>query len=374
MPRVGRSLAVNFFHTHVSPEAIKLATETLCSTYISEGRRVRQFEETLAGTLGVVRPVTVNSGTSALHLALEVAGIGQGDEVILPAQTFVASGLAVLMAGARPIFADIQPRTGNIDPQSIAAHITSRSKAVMPVHWGGYPCDMDEINEIAREHRLAVIEDAAHALGASYRSRPVGVLSRFTAFSFQAIKHLTTGDGGALCCLFEEDYEEARRRRWFGIDRMHDKTSILGERIYDLEKVGFKYHLNDIAASIGLGNLLDIPANLVRHRHIAARYRQELEGISGIEHLDQKSDRTGSYWIYTLLVAERENFIRALKARGVPASVVHQRIDRNRVFGGMRCDLEGLSYFDERQVSLPIHCGLTDQDVDCVVQSVRAGW
>ena len=159
-----------------------------------------------------MRPVAVNSGTSALHLASAVADVGPGDEVILPPQTFVASAATILMCGAKPVFADIQPYTGNLDPQSLRVHITPRTKAVMPVHWGGYPCDMDEINAIAREHDLAVVEDAAHALGATYKGKPVGSLSRFTAFSFQAIKHLTTGDGGALCCLEESDYWAARRQ------------------------------------------------------------------------------------------------------------------------------------------------------------------
>src|SRR5262249_754151 len=152
-----------FFHTNVTEKAVALASETLRSGFLSEGKRVRQFEQELTGRLGLPNPVAVNSGTSALHLALEVAGVGDGDEVILPPQTFVASGLAILMCGATPVFADIQPRTGNIDPESIRAHVTPRTRAIMPVHWGGYPCDMDEINAIAREHGLAVIEDAAHA-------------------------------------------------------------------------------------------------------------------------------------------------------------------------------------------------------------------
>jgi perosamine synthetase len=365
---------MNFFHTHISSKAIELAAATLRSTYVSEGELVRKFEGELARVFGVARPVAVNSGSSALHLALAVAGVGPGDEVILPPQTFVASGLAILMCGATPVFADIQRHTGNIDPQSLRSCITPQTKAIMPVHWGGYPCDMDEINTIAEQHGLAVVADAAHALGATYKGRSVGSLSRFTAFSFQAIKHLTTGDGGAVCCLRDEDYDEARRRRWFGIDRTRDETSILGERVYNLEKVGFKYHLNDIAAAIGLGNLPDIPANLARHRQIAGRFWDELKNLCGITHLDQKSDRESAYWVYTMLVDERENFIRALKSRGVPASVVHQRIDRNRVFGGLRPDLAGQDYFDARQVALPIHCGLTDDDVDCVVTSVRAGW
>ena len=173
---------MNFFHTHISPRAIELATETLRSTFVSEGNRVHEFETELSRTLGLVRPVAVNSGTSALHLALVLAGIGPGDEVILPAQTFVASGMVILMCGARPVFADIHPHTGNLDPASIRKKITPRTKAIMPVHWAGCPCDMDEINAIAREHGLTVVEDAAHALGATYKSRPVGSLSRFTAF------------------------------------------------------------------------------------------------------------------------------------------------------------------------------------------------
>ncbi len=172
---------MHFFHTHISEKAIELATGTLRSGLLSEGKRVRQFEEELTRVLALPNPVAVNSGTSALHLALEVAGVGQGDEVILPPQTFIASGLAILMCGATPVFADIQPQTGNIDPDSIRAHVTPRTKAIMPVHWGGYPCDMDEISAVAEEHHLAVVEDAAHAFGAAYKGKPVGTLSRFTA-------------------------------------------------------------------------------------------------------------------------------------------------------------------------------------------------
>lgn len=365
---------MNFFHTHISPKAIELATETLKSTFVSEGRLVRLFEEELTRTLGLARPVALNSGTSALHLGLVLAGVAPGDEVILPAQTFVATGLAILMCGARPVFADIQRLTGNIDPASLQAKITPRTRAVMPVHWAGCPCDMDEINEIAREHDLAVVEDAAHALGASYKDRPVGSLSRFTVFSFQAIKHLTTGDGGALCCLNEADYEEARRRRWFGIDRERDRPSLLGEREYDLETIGFKYHLNDLGAAVGLGNLPDMPGNLARHRAIAARYSQELKGVPGLTLLEYALDRESSWWMFTVLVERREDFIRALKARGALASVVHLAIDRNRVFGGADEALANQRFFDARQIALPVHVGLSDTDVEHIIQSVRAGW
>ena len=365
---------MNFFHTHISPRAVELAVETLRSGFVSEGKRVREFEIELEHLLGLVRPVAVNSGTSALHLALVVAGVEPDDEVILPPQTFVASATTILMCGAKPVFADIQPHTGNLDLESLRAHITPRTKAVMPVHWGGYPCDMDEINAVAREHNVAVVEDAAHALGAAYKGRPVGALSRFTAFSFQAIKHLTTGDGGALCCLREEDYTAARRRRWFGIDRERDLPSILGERVYDLDELGFKYHMNDLAAAVGLGNLADVPAHLARHREIAAAYRKGLEGVAGITLPESKPDRESAHWFFTLLVERREDFVRALKDRGIPTTVVHQRIDRNRVFGGVRDDLPGQRYFDERQIALPVNVGLTGNDVDTMIRGVTDGW
>jgi perosamine synthetase len=166
---------------------------------LSEGRLVKEFEEKLEKELGLKNPIAVNSGTSALHLAIVLAGIGPGDEVILPAQTFIATGLVIAQEKAVPVFADIQYKTGNIDPNKIEEKITKKTKAILVVHWGGTPCDMDEIHTIAKKHKLVVIEDAAHALGATYKKRPIGSISDFTCFSFQAIKHLTTGDGGAVC-------------------------------------------------------------------------------------------------------------------------------------------------------------------------------
>jgi perosamine synthetase len=365
---------MDFFHTHISPMAVELAAQTLRSGMVSEGRRVREFEEELSRQLGLVGPVAVNSGTSALHLGLALAGVGADDEVILPAQTFVACGLAIVMCGARPVFADIQPDTGNLDPASVRARLSARTKVIMPVHWGGDPCDMDEIHAVAQEAGVVVLEDAAHALGATYKGRPIGSISQFTVFSFQAIKHLTTGDGGAVCCRDPDEYEEAKRRRWFGIDRTRDKASVLGERQYNLTSVGYKYHMNDVAAAIGLGNLPELPAQLARRREVAAVYRRELRNVAGLTLLRSDPDRESAWWLFTVLVERRENFVRALAERGVPTSVVHQRIDRNEVFGGLRDDLPQQRMFDDRQIALPIHPGLSHADVDRVIESVKSGW
>lgn len=365
---------MDFFYTHISPESIELAVKSLRSTFVSAGEVAIRFEHELQKVLGVYKPVTLNSGTSALHLGLLLAGVRPGDEVILPAQTFVATGLTALMQGAKPVFADIQYETGNINPDSIREKITDKTKAIMPVHWGGYPCDMEEINQLAEDYNLAVIEDAAHALGATYKNKPVGALSRFTAFSFQAIKHLTTGDGGMLCCLYDNDYIAAKNCRWFNIDRESSKPSILGEREYDIPSVGYKYHMNDLAASVGLGNLSDFPERLKRRQEIGKWYREELSKVKDVTLLEFKDDRTHAFWLFTMHVERREKFIRTLQSKGIPSSVVHLRIDHNSVFGGIKKDLINQAKFNETQISIPVHDGLTDDDVEFILAAIKNGW
>jgi perosamine synthetase len=369
-PKVN-NLDMEFFNTYISAKAVELTNQVLRSGWVSEGPMVKEFEARLASELGLLHPVALNSGTTALHLALVLCGVGAGDEVILPAQTFVATGLVVLMQGAAPVFADIDPLTGNLSPTSFAEKITPRTKAVIPVHWGGYPCELDEINAIAEQHGVSVIEDAAHALGAQYKDRPVGSISRFTAFSFQAIKHLTTGDGGALCCADVTEAYAAFVRRWFGIDRANSKPSVLGERIYDIETVGYKYHMNDVAAAMGLGNLEDFRTRLARRQRIGSYYREHLRAVNGLQLLKSESSFTSAYWLFTLLVERREDFIRKLGESNIPSSVVHLRIDRNSVFGGVRNDLPGQARFDAQQISIPVHEGLRDEDVECITSIIK---
>ena len=365
---------MDFYHTHISKKSVELVNQVLQTTYISAGKMAETFEAELALKLGLVNPVTVNSGTSALHLGLIVAGVGPGDEVIIPAQTFIATGMAVLMTGAKPVFADIQLETGNISPETIKAKITHKTKAIIPVHWAGYPCDMDEINQIAKENNLIVLEDAAHALGASYKNKPIGSISEFTAFSFQAIKHLTTGDGGALCCLTEADAKRAKNARWFGIDRENSQPSILGERVYDVSEIGYKYHLNDLAAAVGLGNLEDLRSILSRRSEIAKQYYQGLKNIPGLTFLNYKDDRQSAYWLFTILVEKREDFVKALQEQKIPTSVVHLRIDKNSIFGGVTEGLVNQDKFNERQISIPVHQGLSDGDVDHIIKIIKQGW
>ena len=364
---------MNFFNVHVSPEAVALATATLESGWVSEGEVVKRFEQELERELGLGNPVAVNSGTSALHLALAIAGIGSEDEVILPAQTFVATGLAILMTGAEPVFADIDPMTGNICLESIKEKVTQRTAAIIPVHWGGYPCNMHDIDDIACKHGAYLIEDAAHALGATYDDIPIGAFSDFTCFSFQAIKHLTTGDGGALCCYFHQWADAARALRWFGIDRPSTKTSILGERIYNLNTLGYKYHMNNVAAAIGLGNLAGFKKRLAQRQANGKRYRENLCNVPGVQLLECADDRKHAYWLFTMRVQDRENFIRKLKEYDIPTSVVHQRIDKHELFGGPY-DLPGQAIFDEEQISLPVHSKISSDDIDFICEVIKSGW
>jgi perosamine synthetase len=363
---------MRLFNTTVTPEGKQLVNESLESTFISAGKMADKFEEELKPWIG--NAVTVNSGTASLHLALEAADV-RGGEVILPAQTFIASGLAIIHAGAKPVFADINYMTGNIDPKSIVSKITDNTKAIMVVHWGGNPCDMDEIGQIAKEYDLVVIEDAAHAFGTTYKGRKIGEISDFTCFSFQAIKHLTTGDGGAVCALTNENVKKLKKLRWFNIDREDDKPDILGERAYNSNEVGYKYHMNDIAASLGVGNLKSIDGKLAKHRYIAnLYYRPELGHVDGITLFDKQDDRNSADWLFGFHVERREDFIRMMKSNNIPTSVIHLGIDKNDLFGGLDETLVNQRKFDKTQIHIPCHDGLNGEEITRIISTIKRGW
>jgi perosamine synthetase len=364
---------IGIFNTYIHPSAPGDVDAVLASTFLSEGRLVKEFERELEKQLSLINCVAVNSGTSALHLALVLAGIQEGDEVIIPAQTFVATGLVVLQQKAKVVFADIDYETGNISASSIRQKLSAKTKAIIPVHWGGYPCDLDEIQTIARQQNILVIEDAAHALGAIYKDRTIGTISDYTCFSFQAIKHLTTGDGGALTTIHPAKYQETVVRRWFGIDRKNAPLSELGERQYDIKNIGFKYHLNDYSAALGLANLKNFSERLEKRRNIAQFYQRELKGINGLVQFNYKNDRHSAYWLYPVHVEKRLNFINAMKKKNITVSVVHQRIDRNQIFGGLN-DLPNQKRFDETQIHIPIHDGIDPEKAEYIVKSIREGW
>lgn len=353
---------MEFFDTVVTEQAKQNVMEVLNSGFLSEGEWVKRFEKELETQFGYRNCVAVNSGTSALHLALVLAGVRQGDEVILPAQTFVATGLAVLYCGAKPVFADIG-MDGNISVDSVSSKITSKTKAVIAVAWGGLSPDLKSLREICNKAKADLIVDNAHALGAKVEYED------YSCFSFQSIKQLTTGDGGLLVGRSMWDYHSAKRARWFWISREHDLPDETGEREYNLHYPGYKYHMNNVAAAIGLGNL-DGFKKRENHRYkIALNYERylELDEYPYMEH-------NNKFWIYTILVERRNDFIRAMKSRCVPTSVVHVGIDRNDIFGGKVMENVNQRYWDEHHVCLPIHSRMTDEDVAQVISAVKAGW
>lgn len=362
---------LQLFNIHVTNEAKKNVNDVLESTWLNEGKYVKLFEESLK-EWGMTNPIMLNSCTSALHLSLTCIGVGPGDEVILPAQTFIATGIAVLMAGANPVFADINPNTGNICPNDFKNKITDKTKAVIPVHWGGLPCDMDAITKYANEKGVEVVEDAAHAFGATYKDQPIGSISKFTCFSFQAIKFITSGDGGAVCTNDEETAEELKRRKWFGIDKGKMKRNFEGDRDVEVNELGFKYNMNDFTAAMGVGNMVGAKERLEKRREIARVYDKEFVNISGIRLLNNLYSQS-SYWLYTMLVDDRHDFIKAMKDKEIGVSVVDRRIDKYAVFGS-DTELPGQEEFDKKQISIPVHEGLNGKDVFHIIKSIKGGW
>ena len=366
-------MKIEFFNTYISQNANKVVADVLSTSFLSEGKVTERFENELCRQFNLKRLIALNSGTSALHLAMDLLGVGVGDEVIIPAQTFIATGLAVLYCGATPVFADINYSDGNINVASVKAKISPKTKAIICVHWGGNPCDMEELKALIKNTHIKLVEDAAHALGSEYKGQAIGNHSDICCFSFQAIKHLTTGDGGAIVINDEQLYEMALRKKWFGIDRKNAPLSELGERNYDLKELGYKYHLNNYAAALGLANLEGYHTRLKKRQEIADYYTSELKTMKNIRVFEQKPDCLSAYWLFGFHTEQREKLIRKLKDNKIPSSVVHQRIDKYTVFGGIRNDLINQTKFDATQLHIPIHDAIGMKEAEHIVGVIKSG-
>ena len=366
---------IQMYYPYVPETAIEKVSEVLRNRWLGQGPKVDEFEKEFAKMFNLKFVASVNSGTSALRLAYAIAGVGPGDEVITTPYTMVATNTTILEQYAKPIFADIRYESANLDPEDIEHRITEKTKAIACVHWAGLPCDMDEIRKIAEDHDLPVIEDAAHALGGSYKDKPIGSISEFTIFSFQAIKHITTVDGGMLSTSSKEKCDEAVRRRWFGIDRAARKPSILGhDPTYDITEVGYKYHMHDVAATLGLEQLKYFKETFKRRAEIAKIYREELSKAPKLTLLENKSDRVHANWMFAVHVKDREDFARKMKANGIEVAVHNWRNDKYTIFGGLRSDLPNTKRLDDDLICIPLHPKLTDEDVNYVINNIKRGW
>jgi dTDP-4-amino-4,6-dideoxygalactose transaminase len=370
---------INIFECIVTNKAKQYVNEVLDSTDLNQGKYTDLFEEKLKQEWGLTNSLTLNSCTSGLFLALKLAGIGQGDEVLLPAQTFIATGLAVLMVNGIPRFTDID-HNGNISLDSIRLKTSNKTKAIIVVHWGGIPSDLKEIYRYCLSHNLKLIEDAAHGFGATYRNSIIGdcKYSDFCTFSTQSIKSLTTGDGGILCCKSEEDKEKAIRLRWFGMSKKNVQRGPNGNRIGDISEIGYKFHQNNINSAIGLGNLDGLRERLeVKYRR-AMRYNTELFGLDGITLPIVGYPCKPSYWLYTIKADRRDDLIKKLSENGIQASTVDTRIDVNSVFCGNTEQkaqyLPGQEWFDKNQLSVPCTSSMTDDDQTKILSIIKSGW
>ena len=345
------------------PESVtKPLQETLLSGYIGEGEKVKEFERQLTPWFGNENVLTTNSGTSAIQLALRLSNVGAGDEVISTPMTCTATNMPILAMGAKIVWADIDPWTGNIDPNDVAKKITPRTKAIMCVDWGGYPCDFDELNQVIEGDNIKLIEDAAHAFGSVYKDKMVGSHCDFTCFSFQAIKSITTVDGGALTCRSRDDYERGKLLRWYGIDRNASGTDLRCEA--DIKEWGYKFHMNDVAATIGIEQLKYIGDNIFKTRSNACRYTR------AIGSLRYKPDRLSCYWLYTIRVKDRMFFTERMKKAEIMVSQVHARNDLHRCFSGSRCFLPGVDEFCSEQISIPVGWWVTPDQVEYIINEI----
>ena len=364
---------VVLFHPFVPQEAAQKVAEVLSTRWIGQGPLVDKFESEFEEKIGVGKSLAVGSGTDALHLAYLLAGVGSGDEVICPVFTCTATNLPLLYIGATPVFADVDPKTMNISPGSIRKLITEKTKAIVTVDYGGLPCDYAEINEIAREFGLKVIDDAAHAIGAEYRGTSIGAVADFTTYSFQAIKHITTGDGGMLHVKDPELAEKGRRLRWFGIDR---KAKFAGIWANDITEIGYKYQMTDIGAAMGIAGLAHLPLVLSHRRELLKAYEEGLKDVKGLYNVgsDSQNDRLHSAWLHTILIDNREGLQKKLASHGVESGQVHYRNDMYSIFGKRREYLQNMDAIESRYLVLPLHMKVGIKEIENICGIIKAGW
>lgn len=349
-------------------ELIPAITDVLYSGYIAEGEAAWKFEDGLMEYIGNSDLLAVQSGTAALHIALLLLNVGPGDEVISTPMTSEPTNTVIATTGAKVVWADVDSNTGLLDPKSVREKITDRTKAIMLVHYAGMVCDLDEFNIISEETGIPIIEDAAHALGAKYQGKMIGSNSRFTCFSFQAIKHMTTVDGGAIAFKNPDDVTPARKLRWFGLDKHVNRLE------NDITRAGYKYGINNLTGIIGQIQLKHTPEVVSKYISNGKYYDEALRDIAGVTLVPYYEQTEPSYWLYTLKVEDRENFIKMMKDIDVMASPLHHRSDTHSVFADSKCDLPNMEEWYSKFVHIP--CGWwVDEDIrGRIVESIKRGW
>jgi len=359
---------IKLFKVHQPPHN-RYLEDTMKSGFYAEGPMTAEFEKKMGEFVGNPLALAVNSGTSALFLAMYLAGVKPGKMVITTPITSPATNISIPRLGGQILWADIDKNSGNISPDSVGRLLDKfgdKVVAVVGVDWGGMPCDFDALEKVING-RACLIDDAAHALGTTYKGRTIGACADLSCFSFQSIKHITTGDGGLLTCRDKKVYERARKLRWFGIDRSKPNRSF-GD---DVIEAGFKFHMNDIAASIGLAQLEDLPKISKRRREIAKYYEANLNDYDF-----QKTDYDcqSAYWLFTIKINKREEIMQKMAEMNIDVSPVHCRNDNYTCFRDCavgKDELINTADFDQRMLCLPVGDWLTDTEVEYIVTSFK---
>ncbi len=359
----------------IDDEDIRAVVDVLSGDWLTTGPRVEDFESSFAACVRARHAVAVSSGTAALHCAMHAAGIGPGDEVLVPAMTFVATANAVLYCGATPVFVDVEPDTLLIDANDAAAKVSSRSKAIVAVDYAGQPCDYDVLRNIARRCSLVLIADACHALGAQHRGDPVGSIADLSAFSFHPVKHVTTGEGGMITTSNAEWAARMRAFRNHGITTDHRQRETAGSWSYEMVELGFNYRLTDMQCALGKSQLRRLPEWLDRRHEIAAQYRQGFADTAQVRPLAVRADVRHAHHLFVIRVAQRARLFAALRNAGIGVNVHYAPVYMHPYYRRRLGLAPGLCPVAEAAsgqiLSLPMFPRMTDDDVAFVVGTFR---
>ena len=390
---------IDLFKVFMAPTAAEEVSKVLNSGYIGQGPKVNEFENQLQNHFQHDYIQTVNAGTSALHLALHLLkkpsinnqnydgvafwdskwpGLNLDDEVLATAMTCTASNWPILANGLKIKWVDIDPKTLNIDLDDLARKITSKTKVIILVHWGGYPIDLDQVKAIQDKafqmhgFRPAVIEDGAHSFGSSYKGKPIGTHGNLTMFSLQAIKHITSIDGGLLFSPHKKLHDRGKLARWYGIDRDGDRKDFRCEA--DIEEWGFKFHMNDVCATVGIENFKHLDEIVSKHKVNAAYYDKELQNTPGVTLLERKPGHDSAFWIYSMLVENRPGFYKWMDECNITVSQVHERNDKHTCVTEYRSHLPSLDATIGNIVSIPVGWWVSQEEREYIVNCIKKGW
>ncbi len=344
------------FHPYVSKNSFKNVKKVLSGRWIGQGPLVDKFELKFKSMFGKKNYcLATGSGTDALHLSYILSGLKKGDEVIAPLFTCTATNIPFLYMGVKIKFADIDPQTMNISVESVKKLITKKTKAVICMHYGGLPCDLDELHELTKKYKIPLIEDAAHALGATYKGKPIGSISDFTMFSFQAIKHITTADGGMLCMKNKKMIKKAKRIRWFGIDREKKQKATWENDIFE---IGYKYQMTDLGASVGLEGLKDFKKILNHRKNIFNIYLEKLSNNKNIICVNKDDGkRTHAAWLFTIISKKKDFIQKKLREKRIETNQVHFRNDKYSIFKKFVKGKKypNMDYVENKYLAIPVH-------------------